>query len=299
MTETPSTTTAQAGQVRRLLAAEIAKSAPLNVRKTADQLSSRPGVAAVLFYGNMLRDNTASGLLDLYVLTDGDRAYHGFGFSAAANHILPPNVYFESGDPPAKVAVMTLSAFRARMESQGTDTTLWARFSQPVRLVWRRDEATEGAVLDALEAAVEAAAWWAARLVPEEQHDDPAACWTALFRATYDAELRVEGFDRAQTLIAASPERYRALHAALIGGHPIERLDAQALWRRRRRVGKALNLLRLSKAAFTFRGGISYALAKVERHGGAPVELRAWERRLPWLAAPGVMLRLIRQRRLR
>ena len=67
----------------------------------------------------------------------------------------------------------------------------------------------------------------------------------------------------------------------------------------RRRAGKALNLARLVKAAFTFRGGLPYIISKIERHGGRPLELRPWERRLPWLAAPLVMLRLLREKRLR
>ena len=37
----------------------------------------------------------------------------------------------------------------------------------------------------------------------------------------------------------------------------------------------------------------------VERHSGRPVELKPWQRRWPWLAAPVVLWRLWRERRLR
>jgi hypothetical protein len=55
----------------------------------------------------------------------------------------------------------------------------------------------------------------------------------------------------------------------------------------------------LAKAAFTYRGGLAYALSKVERHSGRPVDLKPWERRWPWLAAPVVFWRLWREGRLR
>ncbi len=121
-----------------------------------------------------------------------------------------------------------------------------------------------------------------------------------MFRVTYGSELRVEGGGRARDLIAAAPERYRQLHRLLIaGGSPDGRKAAARAWRYRRIVGKIRNLARLTKAAFTYRGGIPYALAKVERHSGRPVEMSPWQRRWPWLAAPVVLWRLWRERRLR
>ena len=100
--------------------------------------------------------------------------------------------------------------------------------------------------------------------------------------------------------MAAAPERYRHLHRLLIAGHPPgDRSAAARAWRRRQIVGKIRNLARLTKAAFTYRGGFAYALAKVERHSGRPVELSPWQRRWPWLAAPVVLWRLWRERRLR
>lgn len=270
----------------------------------AGHLAARPGVVAVLFYGAQLRDAGSGGPLDFYVLTQGDAAYHGRGLAAFANRLLPPNVYHErlAGPPPvsAKVAVMRLSAFRRRMRRESLDTTLWARFCQPVVLVWARDGAARAMVLDALEEAGATAAWWAARLAPGGS--DAAACWQALFAHTYGAELRVERGGRARDLTAAAPDLYAALHAAHIAGQPPSadaRRRAARGWAWRRRLGKLLNLMRLVKAAATFRGGIEYALAKIERHSGAPVVLRPWERRWPLLGAPFVLVRLLREKRLR
>lgn len=270
----------------------------------ARHLAARPGVLAVLFYGAELRAPRPGGLLDLYVLTEGEARYHGIGLAALANRLLPPNVYHERIETPeplaAKVAVMRLAAFRHRMRRGSLDTTLWARFCQPCVILHARDARARAAVLDTLATAGETAAWWAARLAPAGA--DAESCWRALFAHTYGAELRVEGRDRAQSITAAAPELYASLHARHIAGRRVtdaERAAARRGWALRRRLGKALNLARLVKAAATFRGGLAYALDKVERHSGAPVELLPWQRRLPLLAAPFVLLRLLRERRLR
>ncbi len=294
-------------ELRDLIIEELDRPAGPEAEAMAARLAARPGVAAVLFYGARLREGAGEGPLDFYLLTDSDTAYHGFGLAALANRLLPPNVYREVIDGPpgieaarieAKVAVASLAAFRARMRPGAMDTTFWARFTQPVALVWVRSAADREVVLDAVAAAVETAAWWAARLAPETADADET--WRALFRHTYGSELRVEGGGRARDLIGAAPERYRHLHRLLIAGCPPgDRKAAARAWRRRQLVGKIRNLARLTKAAFTYRGGIPYALAKVERHSGRPVELSPWQRRWPWLAAPVVLWRLWRERRLR
>jgi hypothetical protein len=288
--------------LRALIAAELDRPASPTAQAMAARLAARPGVAAVLFYGAQLREGMGEGPLDFYVLTDSNTAYQGFGPSALANFLLPPNVYHEviedSARIEAKVAVISLGAFRARMHPGAMDTTLWARFTQPVALVWSRGPAEHGAVIDAVAAAVETAAWWAGRLAPEDA--DPDETWRTLFDYTYGSELRVESGGRTRDLIASAPERYRQLHHLLISGNPVfDRSEASRAWRRRQIIGKFRNLARLIKAAFTYRGGFAYALAKVERHSGRPVEVSPWQRRWPWLAAPVILWRLWRERRLR
>ena len=265
-------------------------------------LAARPGVRAVLFYGNRLRSDGSEGLLDFYVLTTTNRAYHGAGISAAANWLLPPNVYFEALEDgtAAKVAVMTLDAFHHRMRQTSKDTTLWARFSQPVVLAHAASDDDRAAVVAALARACQTAGWWAQHLAPDDA--DPLRVWEALYHHTYGAELRVETSGRAGQIIDRARDRYSALASVVFASeHPNEaaRIAAKRAWKRRVWVGKALNLTRLIKAAFTFRGGFAYAISKVERHSGRPVELKGWERRVPWLAAPLILLRLVRDRRLR
>ncbi|MEM1315781.1 MAG: hypothetical protein AAGI51_14575 [Pseudomonadota bacterium] len=293
-----------------LIAASLDRAPPPEVRAMSEKLAARLGVAAVLFYGNRLREAGASGLLDFYVLTESDAAYFGPGAMALAGRWLPPNVVFETvGDPAgdgeapvsAKVAVMSLAAFRARMTPASRDTTVWARFAQPALLTHARDAGVRAEVAAAAAEACGAAAWWAARLAAPSAA--PGEAWASLFEHTYGAELRVEGgAGRAREIVARAPALYEALHADCIAGVEIDaeaRARARRVWARRRRWGKTLNVMRLCKAAFTFRGGLAYAISKVERHSGRPVELSGWERRVPWLAAPIVALRLWREKRLR
>jgi hypothetical protein len=280
-------------RLQKLVSEQLDRAAEPDARSMADHFAAQPGTLAVLCYGNRLRHPAEPGLLDFYVLTDSDRAWSGPGIAAGACRLLPPNVYLVELAQPAsaaKVAVMRLAAFRARMRRQGWDTTLWARFAQPAALLFARDAETRCEVVASIATAWRTAAWWADRL---SEGDDR---WAALFAATYGAELRVESAARAAAIARNAPELYAGIDRLLppVRPSPAEIDAARHAWRRRHRVGRALNALRLAKAAMTFRGGMAYALAKVERHAGRGA-LTAWERRIPWLAAPVVLTRLVRR----
>ena len=63
----------------------------------------------------------------------------------------------------------------------------------------------------------------------------------------------------------------------------------------RRWWGRLLNLLRLMKAAFTFRGGLDYAAWKIERHSGIKVELTDSDRAHPILTGLRLLMSVKRQ----
>jgi hypothetical protein len=131
----------------------------------------------------------------------------------------------------------------------------------------------------------------------EPQSRDPATIWTRAFRETYAAELRPETEGRAQHIFDADRARYEQLTPLLIEmlKQPYQtRAAALAAWRRRRRLGKTLNLLRIVKGTFTFDGGLDYALWKIRRHSGVTVPVTDWQRRHPLLAAPLLAWRLYR-----
>ncbi|MFC5316249.1 hypothetical protein, partial [Azospirillum rugosum] len=101
-----------------LIAEELDRPVMAEARTIADAILARHGasVAAVLFYGSCLRTGDAGGILDVYVLTDDLRAYHGRFWPALLNAALPPTVsYLEAPGPTgmvrAKVAVMGTAAF--------------------------------------------------------------------------------------------------------------------------------------------------------------------------------------------
>ncbi|MGE4528037.1 MAG: hypothetical protein AB7D00_06690 [Rhodospirillaceae bacterium] len=298
--------------LRSFLQTELERPVPEEVRSAAADLARGGSVAAVLFYGAHLRDGgTAAAPADVYVLVDDYRAFHGGCIAALANRMLPPTVRFlpgANGTAGFKMAVISLAQFRHRMRSESLDTTLWARFCQPAVLAYCRDPTACRDVAAALVEAVVTAVHWAVRLCPETTTAEEL--WLTLFRHTYDAELRVEKASRAYTLYAADAARYDALlTAALCDGElacgakgSLRRVlpggttaAARAAWRRRRRLGKALNLARLAKACFTFEGGVDYIVGKLERHSGRRVGLTPWQRRHPLLAAPCVVAGLFRR----
>lgn len=245
-----------------------------------------PGAVAVLFYGSCLRDGQAGGILDFYVLTQAPRGL--------ADRVLPPTVRFRVWDGmAAKVAVMPAAAFRRAMRRRALSTHLWARFCQPVALVWTRDAAAAALVHAALAQARRTAAWWAERLAAPGS--DAEAAFETLFRHTYGAELRAERDDRPHRLVAADPAHWQGVAREWFTGPGRAECRAAArAWALRRRLGKPLAALRLAKAAFTFADGAAYLAWKIERHSGHHLTLTPWQRRHPLLAALPLLLRLRR-----
>ena len=273
----------------------------------ARELGEAAGARAVLFYGSNLRTGSLDGVLDFYVLLPGPRETG-----------LWPRVSYRERPRDgivlrAKIATMTLTTFAEAARGETLDTTIWARFVQPSALAWSGDEAAVGEVTGALEAAACTAARLAVAVGPGRGHEDDY--WRALFRATYRAELRFEAPGREDTILAANRAHFDGLlplalveagipfaqdHATLAPRlDPAERGRILRWWRKRQRLGKALNLVRLTRATATFDGAARYAAWKVERHTGVPVELTPWRERHPLLAAPGMAWRYWRERRRR
>lgn len=287
------------------IAARLAAPVDAAIRAYAAALAAEAGACAVLFYGSNLRTGSRDGVLDFYVLRPGT-------LEAA----LWPRVSFHERAADgealrAKVATMTLATFVRAARGESVDTTIWARFVQPSALVWAADGAARREVIGALADAASTAARLAAALGPDR--GDAAAYWRALFRATYAAELRVEGQSRADDIFAADAEHFAGLLPLALAAGGVDpgaqgatiapQLPAAARrrilgwWARRRRLGKLLNALRLIKASTTFAGAARYAAWKIERHTGLAVTLTPLAERFPLLAAPAVLWHLWRRRR--
>jgi hypothetical protein len=277
-----------------MLAREAAAPVQPWVSAAAEVVRARHGeaVRALVFYGSCLRDNDPDGLLDFYVLVGryGD-AYENWS-AAAANRLLPPNVFYletlwEGAVVRAKYAVMSLDQFAAGALPRTLQPMIWARFAQPARLVYSADDDARRLVAAAQADAVTTLMAVTRRLLPHESR--PEVLWPRAFAETYRAELRPEPPGRAGQLFEADRARYDRLTPLALAG------DSWAPWWLRRVVGKALNVARLIKAAFTFDGAVDYLLWKVERHSGIGVTATPWQRRHPLLAAPGLLWRLYRR----
>lgn len=298
---------------------------PHAVSVLADAIRGRHGAAtsAVLFYGSCLRKGVVEGVLDYYVLVDDYRNAYARRWLAWLNRALPPNVFYVEHDRDgeklrAKYAVFSQRDFEARAAG-GPDARVWARFSQPSRLLFARDAETRERVIAAIVTATCSAVVRMACWLPGEatlQRIEPAALWTNGFRETYGSELRGEAGATIDALYGSQPERFDRVAALVLASDPRLRLtrDGSGLalesdprwraklrreWALRRRIAKAITLVGLLKTSLTFEDWVSYALWKIERHSGKPVELSERQRRHPFLFAWPVVFRLLRDRVLR
>jgi len=275
-----------------LVRAELATPVDPRARMMAAAIAAQyPGSArAVLFYGSCLRETQLDGLmLDFYLIVSDYGDAYGRRWMAAANRLIPPNVFpFQHDGLIAKYAVLSEADFHRLNGSETRNVSVWARFAQPSRLVWAVDDtARDRAIAAVARAAPTLLA--AAGAVDGEQ---PLDWWRRAFALTYSAELRAERTSRAQSVVDATPERYARFSTAAMAAIPA---NARAGgWMRRRAEGKVLSIVRLAKASLTYAGGIDYLAWKINRHAGTKIEIKPWQRRWPLVAALTLVPRLMK-----
>ena len=283
-----------------------------------DALTTRFGSSldAVLLYGSCLRSgNLDEGIVDLYVIVDDYKKAYSQRHLSVLNAWLAPNVFYlevAHGDKTlrAKYAVISTADF-GRGAQYWFHSYIWARFAQPSRLLYARDEPTRQriylaiahAVVTFLESGIKALK---AETVNVEE------IWTRCLMLTYAAELRAEQETRARDLAQLNLDDFTKLTAAaapalagLLEGQPDgsyqclsdnkTRKKALWHWRLRRWQGRVLSILRLSKATITFRDCLDYAAWKIERHTGIQVEITPMLRRHPVIWGFKVMWQLLRR----
>jgi hypothetical protein len=277
-------------KLRDLVAAELAEAVDPRVAAMAAAIAAKHKDAgrAVLFYGSCLREKQLDGLmLDFYLIVSDYRAAYAKRWMAAANRVIPPNVFpFHHDGLAAKYAVLSEADFE-RLNGPGTrNVSVWARFAQPARLVWASDGAARERATSAISQAVPALLGAAGRREGEDLLD----WWRRAFALTYSAELRAERKGRSGSVVDSDPERYRRFGEAAL---PVIGSNAGG-WARRRIEGKALSVLRLAKASATYAGGADYIAWKINRHAGTAIELKPWQKRHPLLAAISLLPRLLK-----
>jgi hypothetical protein len=281
-----------AGELRQLVEDELSAAVDAKVGAMAAAIAAKHGDAsrAVLFYGSCLREQQLEGLmLDFYlIVSDYDAAYDK-RWLAKANALIPPNVFpFQYDDLAAKYAVLSEGDFHRLNGPETSNVSVWARFAQPSRLVWARDEEARNKAIAAVARAAPTLLA-AARPLPE---GDGLSPWRHAFALTYSAELRAERKGRSGSIVDTDPDRYgRFLNPALAA---IEPAGPRFGWGRRRLEGKLLSVLRLAKASATYAGGAEYIAWKINRHAGTDIRLKPWQKRHPLLAAISLLPRLLR-----
>ena len=262
------------------------------VAEMARAIAAQYGSAAraVLFYGSCLRESRLDELmLDFYLIVAGYRRAYGRGWLAYANRMLPPNVFhFRRNGLVAKYAVLSEADFRLGCGHLARDVSVWARFAQPTRLAWTSDNTATQSVIDNVSRAAPTFLAYAKPMTRAGEN-----VWERGFTLTYGSELRAERGDRPAKIVAQDPERYRRFAESAIP--PPLPIPAPEAWKRFRRRGKRLSVLRLTKALTTFSGGADYIAWKINRHAGTKIEVKPWQRRWPLIGALVLLPRLLRQ----
>jgi hypothetical protein len=280
--------------LRDLVADELSLPVDPRVADMAEAIAGQYGDAAraVLFYGSCLREKQLDGLmLDFYLIVSDYRSAYGKSWLATANRLIPPNVfYFEHGGLRAKYAVLSEADFRRLNGPETRSVSIWARFAQPSRLAWVRDEAARERAVDAHARA--APTLLAAEFGEVGERADPLDLWRRAFALTYSAELRAERKGKGTSVVDIDRERYRRFTGPALAA--IEPAARGPSWARRRAEGKALSVVRLAKATATFAGGPDYIAWKINRHAGTDIVIKPWQRRWPLLAAISLLPRLLK-----
>jgi hypothetical protein len=277
--------------LRELVAEELGLPVDPRVAALAKAIAAKHGAAsrAVLFYGSCLREKQLDGLmLDFYLIVSDYRSAYPKRWLAAANRLIPPNVfYFEKDGLAAKYAVLSDADFHRLNGPETRNVSVWARFAQPSRLVWAADKKAREKAIDAVSRAAPTLLAAAGRRKGEK----PLDWWRRAFALTYSAELRAERAGRHASVVDS--DRQRFVRFTEPAAAAIER-KPRGSWRRRRIEGKALSVLRLAKASATFAGGADYIAWKINRHAKTEIRLKPWQRRHPLLAGLTLLPRLIR-----
>jgi hypothetical protein len=295
--------------LRDLVAEELRTPVDPKVSAMAAEIAAKhaPVSRAVLFYGSCLRQQQLEGLmLDFYLIVSDYRSAYRKRWLATANRLIPPNVfYFEHGGLVAKYAVLSEMDFARECGLDAFTVSTAARFAQPARMVWSADAQAESRALDAISGAAPTLLDWA---LPVAADRSPELIWKCAFGLTFAAELRAERLDRSSSIVDAEPQRYhefglRALQEIAkrrgVGPAgevplPMSAARAKRWWKKMQRRGKWYSVARLTKASFTFAGGVDYIAWKINRHAGTDIEIKPWQRRWPLLAALSLLPRLLR-----
>lgn len=318
----------QGSPLTRLVASELATPTRESARALAEAIRAERGdVSSILFYGSCLWRETDEGVFDFYVLVDRYRDTYEEAWLAVGNAILPPNVFYIETQHAgvtlrAKYAVLSVADFEAAVQPGCVHPYIWARFAQPSRLVYARDAEARDFVARCGAQAIVTLMQRLMVFMPasdRSQRFSLSALWQRAFAMTYGAERRAESENYISSIYETAPARYdKAAEFAFEelkrqgfierasergGGHayevempPSKRRLMRWRWHLARPVARLLAIFRLLKTAFTFGDWVPYAIFKLERHTGEPIELTDRQRKHPLIFAWPVIWRVYLRR---
>jgi len=300
------------------VASQSSRIIPSDFSLFVEELANRFGASldAVILYGSCLRSrNPAGGIVDLYAIVDD---YHHAYASAGLRRLnawLPPNVFYmeikhDGNTLRTKYAVISMAEFE-RGIFNWFHSYLWARFAQPVRIIFARDESHREHMNYLLAAAV-------VRFLGEgiatlgSCETDAETIWTKSLSLAYAAELRPEKENRARQLTHLNLGDFTRLTTSVVPSmsgmldlmphgyyrcrvSSWEQRRALRRWRLRRWQGRVLSVLRLSKAVFTFKNCLDYAAWKIQRHTGVNIPVTPDLQRHPILQGSRLLWHLLRR----
>jgi len=306
---------------KTLTGSETKASGPQALDALAAELCRHYGscINSILFYGSCLRNkNPFDGIVDLFLIVDNYADFYHNRIRAFGNWFLPPNVFYKEFDFGSnklrvKYNVLSITDLRRGVSGQWLHSYLWGRFSQPVDILWVRDEGVRKSVEAYLH---QAAKTFLERVLPRASNSGPVSeLWEQGLRLSYSAELRSEGHGRARELIESGLQHYISVSNAVAPSlrYPLQitgdgrsawytatvpdfsRFTGRWAWALRRITGKVLSVARLVKALFTFEGGLDYVAWKLERHSGQTVEIPDRVRQHPLIFVWPLLWRLYRR----
>lgn len=248
-------------------------------------------------------------------LTAAISTRYGARLAALLNRILPPNVIAATvpGVTPrlfAKCAVLSRADLERACAPRTRDHFVLGRLFQHVQLVWTRDPESRSAVTDAVITARALTLSWGRPSLPS-RFDVDTYC-RSLLVTSYAGEIRPEGSERIDALLAAQRETMVRVYGGLLEGLVGRRILARdgkiyidptppGQWAKFRtrmyfRRSKLRATLRWLKYVALYDEWLDYIVQKVARRSGVAIELTERERRWPLIFLWPKAIRYLRSR---
>ncbi len=250
-----------------------------------NKMHNPDGVVAILLYGSGLwQKNVQDCIWDLYVIVDAYKDVEPNIGLRIGGALLPPNVYFTETPLSCKYTIMRKDQFEHGASDKAVKPQIWARFAQPCRILYTRNEDAQNFIIQALTSCV---LTFHKRALPfADSKTNPKDIWTSGLNETYGSELRSENPERAAQIYASAAASYDARTKLALGS--IDFKLPVLFWVRRffrRPFIKFLYFVQLMKAVFTFQNSVDYALWKIKRHSGVDIKANDFQRRYPLIGA--------------